>query len=62
MLDNCIYCKGSGSHGDEFTGGQSYCRCSAGLALAERERREEAERKTTEEALIIMMLTTTCCC
>lgn len=29
----CIYCKDTGFHGDEFTGGESYCTCKAGTNL-----------------------------
>lgn len=30
---HCVYCHGFGSHGDELTGGESYCLCPAGVAL-----------------------------
>lgn len=33
----CIYCHGTGFHGDEFTGGESYCACQFGNALKESE-------------------------
>lgn len=26
----CLYCKNTGLHGDEFTGGESYCECQYG--------------------------------
>lgn len=29
----CIYCHETGTHGDEFTGYESYCNCAAGTAL-----------------------------
>lgn len=33
MNPACLYCRGSGVHGDEFTGGESYCACSSGDAI-----------------------------
>lgn len=36
--DQCIYCHDRGYHGDEFTGGESYCTCPKGHALKEQER------------------------
>jgi len=33
----CQYCRGKGFHGDEFTGGESYCLCPIGAALKKKE-------------------------
>jgi DNA ligase (NAD+) len=30
MSEKCVHCKGAGTHGDEFTGGESYCECPSG--------------------------------
>jgi len=32
-IDKCVYCNNTGVHGDEFTGGECYCACKAGMNL-----------------------------
>ena len=43
---HCIYCRGDGFHGDEFTGGECYCNCAAGVAL----KRSESQASLSESA------------
>jgi hypothetical protein len=59
-LQPCLYCKDQGFHGDEFTGGESYCLCPAGHALKKRERlpegsSNEVNKRTPRELAQVAM-------